>query len=56
MEKTKEKEHQPRPRKPFRKPHLRIYGHISVITQAGGHGGTPDGAPDEPGVPNRTAT
>jgi hypothetical protein len=33
----KEKKEQPsRARKPFRKPRLRIYGHISAITQAGG--------------------
>ena len=29
----KKKEHQLKARKPFRKPHLRVYGHISAITQ-----------------------
>jgi hypothetical protein len=34
MEEKERKEQQPEDRKSFRKPRLRIYGHISAITQA----------------------
>jgi hypothetical protein len=48
MEREK-KEQQSRARKPFRKPNLRVYGHISAITQAvhnnqGAKDGNPSGA------------
>jgi hypothetical protein len=47
MEKKEKKEQQPEDRKSFRKPRLRIYGHISAITRAhvptglGNDGGPP---------------
>lgn len=44
MEKKEQQVQQAPTRKPFRTPHLRVYGHISAITQAM-HvpGGNPDG-------------
>lgn len=44
MEKREQQVQQAPTRKPFRTPHLRVYGHISAITQAM-HvpGGVPDG-------------
>jgi hypothetical protein len=41
MEEKEKKEQEPEDRKSFRKPRLRIYGHISDITQASPVGNPP---------------
>jgi hypothetical protein len=49
-----ENDRQSQVRKPFRKPHLRIYGHISAITQARNVMGPDDHNPNQGTVPHKT--
>jgi hypothetical protein len=55
MESSEQEENkqQSHARKPFQKPHLRVYGHISVITQGKGVGNIMESQPTKAGM--RTA-
>ena len=55
LEKIEKKEQKPQLRKGFRKPHLRVYGHISTITRTAHPPGTgTDGAHNAPNKSHTT--